>query len=294
MRELADGVYAYVQPDGGWCVNNAGLITDNGSTVLIDTAATQARTDRLAEAVNRVAGPPSVLVNTHHHGDHIFGNARFAPPATVVAHELAREEIIEAGLGLRSLWPDVDWGDTPLVLPTLTFRDSLTLHVGDLRVELIHLGPAHTTNDVVAWIPDRKVVFTGDIVMSDVTPFCLMGSVEGSLRAIERLRGLGAQTVVSGHGPVTGPDTFAINERYLRFVQDLAERGRRAGLEPLDVARDTDLGEFADLIDPERLVGNLHRAYAELAGEPLGGPIPLLPPLQQMFAYHGGPLPCHA
>jgi cyclase len=296
LEPVADDVFAFVQPGGGWCVNNAGVVVGSGMTVIIDTAATQARASRLRDAVTAVAGDgPHLLVNTHHHGDHVFGNALFAPHATIVAHERARTEMIEAGLGLRQLWPDVDWGDLPLTPPTLTFRDAVTIHAGELRIELIYVGSAaHTTNDVVAWIPDRSVLFCGDVAMAGVTPYCLMGSIDGSLRAIEQLRALGPRTVVTGHGPVAGPEVFDATEMYLRWVRGLAEDGRRSGLSALAAAREADLGEFGKLVDPERLVGNLHRAYAELAGAPPGAPLDVLASFREMAEYNGGLPACHA
>lgn len=296
LREVADGVYAYLQPDGGWCVNNAGVVVGGDTTVVVDTAATESRARRFREHVDRIAPRgPHLLVNTHHHGDHVFGNAQFAPPATVVAHELTRAEMLMAGMGLRGLWPDVDWGETPLVPPTVTFRDALTIHVGELRVELHHVGPAHTTNDVVVWVPERGVLFTGDVVMSRVTPFCLMGSIDGSLRAIERLRALGAHTVVAGHGAIAGPEVFDANESYLRRLRILAAEGVRVGLSPLETAREADLGEFANLLDSERLAANLHRAYAELPGAAHSSArVDIVAGLQDMVAYHGGMPISHA
>jgi cyclase len=82
---------------------------------------------------------------------------------------------------------------------------------------------------------------------------------------------------------------------YLRFVLDLAERGRAAGITPLQAARNTDLGRFADWPDAERIVGNLHRAYAELDGMERGAAIDVLAALNDMVAYNGGkPLTCLA
>jgi hypothetical protein len=84
---------------------------------------------------------------------------------------------------------------------------------------------------------------------------------------------------------------------YLRFVRDVAERGRAAGVPPLELARGTDLGRYAQWSDPERIVGNLHRAYADLDGEPAarGGPIDFPAALADMVAYNGGrPLTCLA
>lgn len=296
LREVADGVFAYVQPGGGWCVNNAGLVAGGDTSLLVDTVATQRRATLLRDAIMAVTGRgPDLLLNTHHHGDHVFGNAAFTPAATVVAHARTRTEMAAAGLGLRQLFPAVDWGDTPLVLPVLTFTDAITVHAGDLSVELRHLGPAHTTNDVVAWVPRHRVLFTGDIVMSGVTPYCLMGSVTGSLAALARLRDLGVETVVPGHGPVGGPELFDATERYLRWVLELARQGRAAGVDSSEVARAAELGEFAELVDAERLVGNLDRAYADLATPTdLGGPIDIASSFHRMVAFHGGPLTCHA
>ena len=72
--------------------------------------------------------------------------------------------------------------------------------------------------------------------------------------------------IVPGHGPVCGVEALDVIERYFRFVLDLAAEIDAAGVTPLDAARDTDLGEFADLTDAERLVGNLHRALFERRG----------------------------
>ncbi|MFH9015684.1 MBL fold metallo-hydrolase [Streptomyces sp. NPDC017943] len=296
LTEVADGVHAFVQPDGGWCLNNAGLVAgDDGRAVLVDTAATQTRARRLREEVLRVTGtPPRTLVNTHFHGDHTFGNHLF-PEAVVVAHERTRSDMAAAGLHLTSLWPDVCWGDIELALPEVTFRDALTLHAGSVRVELLHLGPAaHTTNDTAVWLPERRVLFTGDLVMSGVTPFCLMGSVSGSLDALERMRRLDPLVVVPGHGPVGGPEVLDANEAYFLRLRDLARQGIADGVTPLELARAAGPGPFARLLDAERLVPNLHRAYAEERGAAPGDPLDVPALFREMTAYHGGLPTCRA
>ncbi|WP_433547500.1 MBL fold metallo-hydrolase [Streptomyces sp. CA-294286] len=295
LTRLADGVHAYLQPDGGWCLNNAGLVVGPDRTVLVDTAATETRARALRSAVRAVdpAGPDYV-VNTHFHGDHVFGNGLFTPHATVISHAGTREETAEAGPGLRRLWPDVEWGDPPEALASLTFRDRLTVHTGGPRVELLHVGPAHTANDVIVWVPDASVLFTGDVVWSGVTPFVLMGSISGSLLALDRMRALGPRTVVPGHGPVGGRELLDATEGYLRFLQRTAERGVRDGLTPLEAAGKADLGPYGSWLDPERLVGNLHRAYAEAGGGRPGERLDVAGPFAEMCAYHGGLPACRA
>jgi cyclase len=194
------------------------------------------------------------------------------------------------------VWTEVDWGHLEPAPPFLTYTDGVTLWSGDLRCEVRYVGtPAHTTNDSIVWIPDRSVLFAGDLLFNGGTPFALMGSISGWIEVLETvLRPLGARTLVPGHGPVCGPEAIDDVLAYLRFVQDLAREAKAAGLTPLQAAREADLGNFKDLLDAERIVGNLYRAYRELDGGPPGTPVDLGLALGDMIAYHGGPLTCHA
>ena len=294
LHALGEGLHAFLQPPGSWCLSNAGVIAGPGGLTLVDTAATRARAEALraaAEGLRR--GPVQTVVNTHSHGDHVFGNCVFAPPAAIVAHELTGPEMMATGTALQQLWPDVEWGDLVLRPPTITFGRSLTLLLGDRPVELHHVGPAHSTNDTVVWVPDAQVLFAGDVALPGCTPFGLMGSVRGSLEALERLRGFGARTVVGGHGRISGPEVFDTTEHYLRRILDLAAEGIAERLTPLQVAARHGAGEFAGLIDPERLVGNLHRAFLELERPdlPLGAEIDVPGVFAEMVQFNDGRVP---
>jgi cyclase len=295
--EVAERVYAYVQPDGSWWLNNTGFIAGDDLVVSFDTCATEARTRAYLQELGRVAGsPPRLLVNTHHHGDHTNGNC-LLPFSTIIGHERCRQSVLETGImRVPGIWEPVEWGELSPAPPFVTFADRLNLYAGDLLVELHHLGPAaHTTNDVVAWLPERRVLFSGDLVFNGGTPFVLMGSVSGLLAALDRLTEFPAEVVVPGHGGPCGMGAVAVVGEYLRFVQELAMAGRAAGLSPLEAAREADLGPFGGLTDPERIVGNLHRAYAELDGASPGAAIDLPAALMDMVAFNGGrPLRCLA
>ena len=231
-----------------------------------------------------------VLVNTHHHGDHTFGNYLLAGEAAIIGHELCRESIVREAFAAHRLFPGVEWGEITLAPPDVTFRDHLELWLDDLRIELIHVGPAHTTNDVVVWIPERKLLYAGDVVFHGGTPFALAGSVTGWLDALGRLRALGAETIVPGHGAICGPRVLDDIEAYLRLVQSAARLGFEADAPPLEVARGLDLGRFDEWLDGERLAANIHRVYSELRGEPLGTPLPPQA-IQDMIALNNGQPP---
>ncbi|MGW7520062.1 MBL fold metallo-hydrolase [Streptomyces sp. NPDC054796] len=293
LTELVPGaVYAYLQPRGGWCVSNAGVLVGEDGVTLIDATATYAGARRLAAEVRaRAELPVTRVVLTHHHGDHHFGAGHFTG-STVIAHDETREAMARNGIDLPAIWPEAGWDEIALRLPDLTFTDAFTLHAGAVRAELLHHGTAHTTGDVVAWLPEHRILFAGDLTWSGCTPFVLMGSVEGSLEVLDTLKKLDPEVVVSGHGPVEGPEVLDRTAEYLRWIQHLAADGTAAGWSPLETARRADLGPYAELAEPERLVGNLHRAYAECEGRPRGVHLPLKDPLADMIAFNGGPLHC--
>jgi cyclase len=301
LVSLGGGAYAYIQPDGGWWVNNTGFLVGPRGVVSIDTCATRRRTQRYLETVRSVTSQPiRTLVNTHHHGDHTFGNS-LLPGATIVAYERTREEVLALGSPQQMpFWTDVEWGVLDLDPPFLTYLDRVTLWIGDLPVEVRHVGrPAHTTNDSIVWLPEQRLLYCGDLVFNGGTPFLLQGSVVGAVRVLEEvIRPLGARTIVAGHGPVSGPEVIDDALGYLRFVLDTAAAGMTAGLSPLDAARETDLGRYAGWIDPERIVGNLHRAYADLSGDGDGAPdrcVDVMAALSDMVIFNGGrPLTCRA
>ena len=251
VHEVSAGIYAYVQPDGTWWINNTGFLVGPQGVVSIDSCSTERRTRAYQDAIAEVTGAPvRTVINTHHHGDHTFGNCLF-PGAAIVAHERTRAEAIAFGpprdLGF---WDGPDWGDLALDPPFVTFTDEIAVHSGDLRAQvrarrhrraydkrLDHLDPRAL----------RPVLRRLDLQRRDAV--CAHGLGVGAIEVLEHVvRPLGAQTIVPGHGPVferSGPVDATLD--YLGFVQDVAARGRDAGLPPLQAAREADLGRFAEL-----------------------------------------------
>jgi len=296
LVEVAEHVFAYIQPDGSWWINNTGFIVGSSSIISVDACSTERRTRAYRERIASVSpAPVATLVNTHHHGDHTYGNA-FMGAATIVGHERCRTELIRAGLPADTgIWDPVEWGHVTLAPPTITFIDGLKLWSDDTLVEVSYVGqPAHTTNDSLVWLPEQEVLFCGDLLFNGGTPFLLMGSVLGAIEVLTKIVApIPARVIVPGHGPPCDHELIGTIVGYLEFVLETAQEGRAAGLTPLQAAREADLRPYAEWLDNERIVGNLHRAYADL--DPTGPEFDILAALTDMVEYNGGqPLSCYA
>src|SRR6476619_5123672 len=207
LEELAPGVYAFVQPEGGWMVNNCGVVTDgSGDVLLVDTTSTEKRNRALLAEVARLApGGPRIAVNTHHHPDHTYGNGFLPATTTIIGHHLCREGVLRAGLAATHELP-ADYGDLSVRPPDVTFEDRMTLHLDEFPVELMTMGPAHSTNDVAVWLPEQKVVFAGDLAFSGGHPIFLEGSLAGFRTAVRRMRDLEPNALLPGYGPACRGD----------------------------------------------------------------------------------------
>ena len=295
LAEVADGVFAYIQPDGSWYINNTGFVVGRSAVISVDACSTERRTraylDRIASVSN---APVTMLINTHHHGDHTYGNSLFGT-ATIIAQENCRAEMIAVGMpGNTGIWEPVDWGEVTLAPPTLTFADRVRLWSDDRPLEVSYAGQAaHTSNDSLVWLPEQQVLFCGDLLFNGGTPFLLMGSVRGAIDVLANVVApIPARVIVPGHGAPCDHGLIGTVTGYLEFVLATARNGISAGLSPLELAWQTDLGDYDGWLDRERIVGNLHRAYADL-GASEG--VNLIGALTDMVAFNDGkPLSCFA
>ena len=302
VDEMAPGVFAYVQPDGGWMVNNCGTIVDaRGTAVMVDTTSTEKRNRAvLAEVAKVSTGAPYALVNTHHHPDHTFGNGFLPPETRIIGHDKCREFVLGAGLEATRVITAPDYGDLVLRPPEITFPDRMTLHLEDFAIELMHVGgPAHTTNDVLVWLPEQKVLFAGDLAFNGGQPFVLEGSIAGFRRAIAQMQALTPEVLAPGHGPVCRgedvPRLLKAMDEYLVFVETVASQSHAAGLTPLEAAQKHRDNPYSTWAETERFVGNITRAYAEIENgteDWVRLTVPSAWP--DMVAFHGGPIACHA
>ena len=284
LQEVGDGLYAYLQPDGGWGWSNAGLVVDGERTLLIDTLFDLGLTEEMLRTM-RDAVPAAAridtLVNTHANGDHCYGN-QLVGDAVIVASEQTAQEMTElppaAMAALVAQAPQMgelgefflrcfgsfDFDGIELVLPQQTFSGEQTIRVGDRELTLIEVGPAHTRGDTLVHAAAERVLFTGDILFSGAHPIAWAGPVSNWIAACDRIISLAPQAIVPGHGPPS--ELAAVHElkAYFHYLYDEGRRRHDEGMTPLQAARSLSLDRWADWGEGERLVVNLANIYAEL------------------------------
>lgn len=282
LREVADGVYAWVAATGGWGWSNAGLITDGGADpLLVDTLFDLRLTGEMLDAMKAsvpAASHIGTLVNTHANGDHCYGN-ELVTGASIVASTRAAAEMerlpasslaamvagAPAGSFFHRIFGGFAFDGITDAFPTRTFDGTLEIDVGDTPVSLVELGPAHTAGDVIAYVPSRRVVFTGDLLFVGGHPIVWAGPVGNWVAALDRILELDVDVVVPGHGPVT--DLAAVRELRAYFVELEAAALPlwQDGLSPLEAARVLRIDRAAGWGEAERLVVNVAACFRQFA-----------------------------
>jgi glyoxylase-like metal-dependent hydrolase (beta-lactamase superfamily II) len=267
--EVADRVYVLRYP---LLDVNVTLVTGAGLALVVDTLSTPAQATQLAAAIRTVTRDPLVIVNTHHHFDHCFGNATLAGAGVAVwAHEAAATHLREHGKRWQREWyeewlptePELAQGlaEAEIRPPDRVVHAEATLDVGDRPVLLRHLGRGHTDGDLVVRVPDADVVLAGDLVEESGPPgFDDAYPLEWpeTLAALTHLTSPGT-VVVPGHGaPVDAAFVQAQHAR-LSELDWLIREGHADGAPARAVAAKAPFGPGASLVAVER-------GYAELSG----------------------------
>ncbi|MEV8320870.1 MBL fold metallo-hydrolase [Streptomyces sp. NPDC059900] len=286
----AAGLHAWMPYDsGGWGYANCLWIVSGEDAAVIDTPYDQPLTDAMIRAARPVlgSGRVSTVVNTHANGDHSWGNHLF-PGATVITtlsgfehlgheptpeemHRLLNETSPDGALGwyLRRHFGMFDFLSARTPIPTQTFSGRHVFEVGGTEVELIEVGPAHHSGDLIARVGD--VVCAGDVFFPDDHPPHWSGPIQNIIDANETILGLSPRVIIPGHGGLKGPHDLREHIDYLGTLQREIRLRFEGGLKVREAMDDIFRCDFfPQLRLPERLMIVIAVEYGHLQGETAG------------------------
>lgn len=284
--EVVDGVYHAKGTGALAVGCNGAVVVNEHDVLVVDSHMTPAAAWALGRELKHITPKPiRHVVNTHFHFDHVHGNQVFGPDVEIIAHEFTRAAIARgdsrrgraydgyvasAPARLEALSRQIETEADPArrdelearragletfrlatdavvpTPPTATLSERLTLHRGGREIQLLFLGRGHTGGDVVVYLPNEKVLITGDLVTS-----CLPYMGDGHLRewadTLERLKGLDFEWIVPGHGDAyQGRERIVALQGYLRDLWAAAAAAHAQGVPAEEAAKRIDMTAYAD------------------------------------------------
>ena len=285
VETVAPGIYFHEGDLGrkGHC-NNGWIVFDD-YVLVVDGNFPSGALEVIPKIKATTDKPIRFTFDTHHHGDHAYGNQVWLDTgATPVAHFGVLEEMKKCETGHFGSQPG-RWEDTAkdrkdvaaskLKPPTLLFNKDLIFHDGKRRVELLHFGVAHTRGDGFAWLPNERILFTGDACVNGPYNFMGDGDTGEWVKTLEAARKLQPKAICPGHGPMGGLEVL---DNQIAFIVELHKEVKKlvdAGIKPAEVKaaaaliketlRKNDriaiyIGQFLD--------AQVEKVYTEMGGQP--------------------------
>ena len=238
FTKLSDNAYAYTAEGDP----NTGIIIGDDAVMVIDTQATPVMAQDVIRRIREVTDLPiKYVVLSHYHAVRVLGASAYAPEQIIASRD-TYDLIVERGeqdkaseigrfprlfQAVESVPPGMTW-------PTLTFSGQMSIWLGKLEVQLIQLGRGHTKGDTVAWLPAQKILFSGDLVEFDATPYAGDAYFSDWPATLDKIAALEPRALVPGRGAaLTTPAQVAAGLRGTRaFIADLyssVQAGVKAG-----------------------------------------------------------------
>ncbi|MBV9713454.1 MAG: MBL fold metallo-hydrolase [Ktedonobacteraceae bacterium] len=268
VQEIVPGVMAAL---GGVC--NRGIISQGGNVLVVDSGVAAAEAIPLHTAAQQYQKEGSLyLFNTHPHGDHVYGNQVFVD-SPIIAHEGVRNDLIANGERTLANWKQnprmaAFVSEVTITPPTVTFQDKMTVFVGDVEVQLLYLGIAHSPSDSVAWLPQFRVLFAGDLLFNAIVPAMPPGGNSATwVHALEQLEQLGAEHAIPGHGPIQTPAALTdLRQWFVTLRAQVSEAIAQGWDRETTITKVAQqMQEIAPRSTPERLSTGIGQVFDEMS-----------------------------
>ena len=204
FTRLSDHAYAYTAEGDP----NTGIVVGDDAVMVIDTQATPAMAADVIRRIREVTDKPiRYVVLSHYHAVRVLGASAYRPEH-IIASQDTRDLIVERGEADKAseigrfprLFRDVESVPPGLTWPTITFAGKMTLWLGKLEVQLLQLGRGHTKGDTVVWLPQDRVLFSGDLVEFDATPYAGDAYFQDWPQTLDNIAALKPRALVPGRG----------------------------------------------------------------------------------------------
>jgi phosphoglycerate dehydrogenase-like enzyme/glyoxylase-like metal-dependent hydrolase (beta-lactamase superfamily II) len=225
------------------------------------------------EAIKKTTDKPIRYVcDSHHHGDHAYGNSVFAKEgATIIAQTKCAQWLELRG---AKEWEDAakppagrkDLRENKLKLPVLRFDDKFVLDDGTQRIEFYFLGHAHTPGDAFMYLPKHKILCTGDACVNGAFNYMGHADIASWIRVLDKAQQLDVKIVCPGHGPLAHKDLLATQQRYFVELRQQVAKGIEAGKPVGDIVKSIDMPWYKEWTTVKPAVDNIKHVYAEMMG----------------------------
>ncbi|MHC4140210.1 MAG: MBL fold metallo-hydrolase, partial [Planctomycetota bacterium] len=228
VQKVSDNTYVLIDKD---MEMNSTLIIGKKDCILVDTRQNISLAKESQSAVKSITNKPiKYLINTHYHGDHTFGNQMFIEAQDIIGHKNARTTLLETGEQHKDLFRDFfgvsGMDEVVITPPTLTFEKELSLQFDNETINIFHTNNAHTDTDCYIYIPEQKLLITGDLFNNQIIGFTgdPQSSLSGWIKAIQEMAELDIKTVIPGHGPFGKKEDLIVYRQYFEKLQTVAKQ----------------------------------------------------------------------
>jgi glyoxylase-like metal-dependent hydrolase (beta-lactamase superfamily II) len=278
FAKLGEGAYAYTAEGDP----NTGVIIGDDAVMVIDTQATPFMAQRVMERIREVTDKPvKYVLMSHYHAVRVLGAAGYGTPE-IIASRLTHEMIVERGQqdydSELGRFPRLFQGEDTipgLTWPTIVFDGKITIDLGNRPVEIWSPGKGHTQGDTIAWLPDQKILYSGDLVEFGATPYTGDAHLTDWPATLDALRALKPEKLVPGRGDALTTaadceDAMAGTQAFLTDLFESAKQGRAEGKslkETFDLAKSRMDPKYGDWVIYEHCMPfDVSRAYDEAGG----------------------------
>ncbi len=298
LEQLAEGVYAAIHSEGGWAICNAGIIDLGDRTLVFDSFMTPDAATDLVEAAEHLTGRSvQVLINSHYHNDHIWGNQAFSEDVDIISTSKAKEMILVDGAAEIQSYHDFaqqtldaleakyqnekdenrrshlriykDYYQAIMTTlpklkirpPNLTFTGSLIFEGLKRSAQLIAFEGGHCGSDAILFLPNDKIVFMADLLFTTGHPYLADGDPDKIKDILAQIRQLQATVFVPGHGPVGQASAVDWMNEYIDCLNSIIDDAIDKGEMEDEIGRTGMPLEYEHLIFPNFFVANLKFLY---------------------------------